>query len=249
MIIDDAPPPMRLFLKRLLTRSVLTEVEQRALAALPGREQEIEANREFVTQGEYVDHACVVIDGLIARFAQTESGDRQIVMLHIPGDPADLQSTVAPAAIAPLQALTRSRILRIPHRALIAVANEHPAIAHAFWRDGIVDLGIVAQSLLSIGRRRALTRLAHLLCEITVRYEQIGFSRDAAIEFPITQVQLGDTLGLTPVHVNRMVKALRDAGLCRLAERRLEVLNWSGLAQVAEFDPAYLQLQPLDRHG
>ena len=247
-MVQEDGEPLRLFLRRLTTRSVLTQEECAAILSLPGREDVVATNRDVVSMGQQVTEACVVLDGLIGRFAETAGGERQFVELHIPGDAADLHSVVSPQVVSPLQALTRARILRVPHKALVKIATEHPAIAHAFWRDSVVDASIIAQAVLSLGRRRAIARLAHLLCEMTLRYEQIGAKREEGINFPINQPQLADALGLTPIHVNRMVRTLRERGVATFARGLLTVQDWDGLVAIAEFDPVYLQFEPIDRH-
>jgi CRP-like cAMP-binding protein len=240
---------LELFLNRLLRRSMLTDAEQRAILALPGEEVAVEANRDFIRMGEQVDHACLILEGLAGRFAQTASGERQIISLQLPGDMADLHSVVAPRTSLPLQALARTRIRRIPHAALIAVTDAFPAIGRAFWRDGIVDQSIGSQALLSLGRRKAAARLAHLYCEIAIRSEPLGFSREEGFVFDATQNHIADMLGLTPVHVNRTLRQLRESKLVEVAGRYVRILDWPALAKLAEFDPTYLQLEPVDLHA
>jgi CRP-like cAMP-binding protein len=248
-VMNTAQDGMRLFLRRLMLRSVLSDEEQDRILALPGREIRVQANRDFVRMGEFVSHACLVLDGLVGRFAQTASGERQIVALHLPGDMADLHSVVSPHSNMPLQALTNSTILQIPHTALIALADGYPAVGRAFWRDGIVDNSVVSQSLLSLGRRKAASRLAHLYCELALRSETLGASAEDGYVFEATQYHIADMLGLTPVHVNRTLRSLREAGLVETGGGRVRILDWARLAQLAEFDPSYLQLEPVDLHS
>jgi len=235
---------MQQFLTRLLTRSALSDDEQQAVLGLPMTTQWIDANHDFVCLGERLDHACLVIDGLVARFEQTAKGDRQITALHIEGDMADLHSVVLPKTSWGLHALTASRIGKIPHGALIAVANQYPVLARAFWRDCAVDASIIANWSVSLGRRDAQARVAHLICELKCREEAVGRFRDDSFGLPMTQSQLADVLGLTAVHINRMLGKLRTASLITISGNRVEVLNWPGLVNVADFDPAYLHLEP-----
>lgn len=188
-------PAVQLFLERLVRRSVLDVEEREAILSLPVETQKVGANRDFVGYGQRTDHACLVADGLAVRFAQTATGDRQIIAFHIPGDMADLHSVVAPEATSALQALTRTTILRIPHEALRVLAEHYPAIAQAFWRDAIVDVGVIAQSLVNLGRRDAAGRLAHLFCEMSLRYGQIGQSAEGCYVFPATQAHIADAAG------------------------------------------------------
>ncbi len=240
---------MQPFLMRLLTRSSLNEEEQRAVLDLPLVTQHVDANRDFVRLGENLDHACLVIEGLVARFEQTIKGDRQITALHVEGDMADLHSVVLPKTSWGLHALTASRIGKVPHGALIAAANRYPVLARAFWRDCAVDASIIATWSVSLGRRNALARLAHLVCELKCREEAVGRFCNNGFGLPMTQAQLADVLGLTAVHINRTISALRAASLISMSSSRVTILNWSGLVQAADFDPAYLHLEKQPEAG
>lgn len=244
---EDQPPllqhVMQPFLTRLLLRSSLSAEEQATVLDLPIRVDRIPANVDFVRLGERLGHACLVIDGLVGRFEQTRKGDRQTTALHIPGDMADLHSVVLPKTSWALQALTRSTIGKIAHTALVQAADRYPALAQAFWRDCAVDASILAVSSVNLGRRDARARTAHLLCEMKCREEAVGRFTEGGYGFPITQVQMADVLGLTAVHVNRMVRSLRAASLVRLSGSRVSVIDWPGLVEAADFDPAYLHLE------
>lgn len=229
------------FVRRLMLRSPLGEEEVEALLALPAQPRNLPAHRDFVNRGEDVDHACLIVEGLAGRFAQLQDGRRQTVALYIAGDMADLHSLMLPKAPSALSALVDTRILKVPHVALRAAAARYPAIAEALWRDCVADSNIIAQWLVNLGRRDARARLAHLLCEMAIRTSGNGRAA-AAYAFPITQDQLADTLGLTSVHVNRTLKALREEGLVRMTRREVMIDDWDALRSAAEFDPAYLAL-------
>jgi len=229
------------FVQRLIVRSALSEKEVDALLALPGRPERIAAHRDFVRLGDEVDHACLIVDGLAARFAQLQDGSRQSVSLHIAGDMADLYSLMLPRAPSTLHALTDTTILRVPHEALRDLTNEYPGIAAAFWRDCVVDGNVIAQWLVNVGRRDARARLAHLLCEMAVRTSKSD-NPPAVYPLPITQEQLADALGLTSVHVNRTLRLLREEGLARLTRREVHIDDWERLVSAGEFDASYLAL-------
>ena len=237
------------FLDRLTGRSRLSETEQQAVLALPTHTAQVAPNRDFVRLDERVDHACVVVEGVVGRFTQTAEGARQITALHIAGDAPDLHSVVLPKDRSALQALSTTTILRIPHTALRAIAARYPAVAEAFWRDCSVDAAITAQWVVNVGRRDARTRMAHLLCEMAVRSGAKSLDGEVAYAFPLTQSHLADATGLTPVHVNRTLKALAAEGLVIVSGRRVRILEWEKLATVGEFDPEYLQadLKPEER--
>lgn len=235
-------PTLRLFVGRLISRSVLTAREQQAIMDLPVHAVQVEANRDFVHLGEHVDHACFVVAGLVGRFDQTSQGARQITALHIAGDMPDLHSVVQPTATSALQALSTATILRVPHSAIRAIASWHPAVAEAFWRDTMVDAMITAQWVVNVGRRDAKTRIAHLLCELACRYHVEARDNRVVFNLRMTQQQLADATGLTAVHVNRSLMALsREGTLFRGGTVRIS--DWQGLMLTGDFEPSYLQLE------
>ena len=245
-----ATPSLELFVGRLQRRSILSEAEIEALRSLPFNEAHFRSNQDVVRLGELVNHACFICKGLVGRFGQIANGERQIIALHIPGDMADLHSVVGPRVMTPLQALTATTILQVPHDALRQIATDYPALAHAFWRDCMVDMAAISQWMLSIGRRNAKQRLAHLICEMACRYQLIdAHLPDDSFILAATQHHIGDALGLTPVHVNRMFRALKEERLLEVDGRTIRILDRKGLVELAEFDPVYLQLERFDLHA
>lgn len=236
-------PALRLFLDRISARSRLTREEQDAILNLEGHAAQARANADFVRLGEKVEHACLIVEGLAGRFGQNSDGQRQITALHIPGDMVDLHSVVVPDSGSALQALTTTTLIRIPHSALLAIARRFPGIAEAFWRDSVLDAAILSQWVVNVGRRNAIARTAHLICEMALRYEQIGRSSGMSFEFPATQTHLGDALGLTPVHVNRTLKTLKEAGVAEVRNRSVQIHDWESLATIGDFDPTYLKVR------
>lgn len=233
--------PLQLFLDRLTARSALGEAERQAILNLSGQPVQVRTNSDFVRLGERVDHACLVVDGLVGRFGQNRDGQRQITALHIAGDMVDLHSVMMPVAGSALQALTTSTLIRIPHETLLSLARRHPAIADAFWRDSVLDAAILSQWVVNVGRRNAVSRMAHLICEMAIRYEQLGASVGFSFEFPATQTHLADALGLTSVHVNRTLKALKEQEVAEWRQRTVHILDWDRLVDIGDFDSDYLQ--------
>jgi CRP-like cAMP-binding protein len=227
-----------------VARSDLDAEAQDAILALPVAPRKVGARQEIVRLGEHVSHSCLVAEGLVGRFAQMADGRRQLVAFHIAGDMVDLYSMMLPASPSPLVALAPTTILQVPHSALREAALRHPTLAAALWRECVIDGIIVAEWLVSVGRRDARGRIAHLLCEVASRYERIGMLQWGRFPLPTTQEQLADAVGLTTVHVNRSIKALREEGLVELSRHEATILDWPGLIQEAEFDPAYLHLPP-----
>jgi CRP-like cAMP-binding protein len=242
-------PDLQRFLDRLTSRSVLTEEEQQAILNLSGRTEHVQANRDFVAHGQRVDHACLIIAGLVGRFGQNSDGKRQITAIHVPGDMADLHSVVQPAAASALQALSIATIIRVPHAELRMVTARYPALAEALWRDCMVDAAILAQWVVNVGRRDARQRMAHLLCEMAVRLQATPSEGEVLFPFAVTQAQLADATGLTGVHVNRTLQRLRRDGLAEINSRSVRIPNWTALTRAGEFEPSYLQenIRPQER--
>lgn len=237
------PLDLQPFVDRLVSHSSLSGEEQQAILALPKQTMQIAANRDFVRLGETVEYACFILDGMAGRFAHYGDGERQFTAFHIPGDMADLHSVVLPNASSGLHAITTTTILRVPHAALRQLIQAHPSVAEAFWRECMIDAAILAQWVVNVGRRDAQTRMAHLLCEMAVRFGAEGPAK-RGYSLPITQTQLGDATALTPVHVNRTLKTLRENGLATVRFKEVAIADWEQLQAVGEFDPAYLAASP-----
>ena len=233
---------LNLFVRRLASRSILTKREISELVGLSGHIKHIAAHTEFVGLGEEIDHASLVVGGLVGRFGQTNEGVRQITCLHIPGDMADLPSVVSPKAGWALEALTGSTILRISHGDLRRLATKNPGISEAFWRDCVADGSIFSEWVVNVGRRDALSRLSHLFCEMAIRCERAGQGDRQSFPLPITQAGLADATGMTAVHVNRTLKELRILSIVELQGGIVTIHDWKKLVSVGDFDDAFLLL-------
>jgi CRP-like cAMP-binding protein len=240
--MNDLQTALHSFVTRLTSRSILTDEEVDVLLGLNGQIKQVAAHTDFVRQGQQVDHSCLVVDGLAGRFGQTSDGARQITCLHIPGDMADLPSVVSPKSGWGLTALTDTTVLRIPHADLRRVAARHSGIAEAFWRDCVADGSIFSEWVVNVGRRDALARLAHLFCEMAIRCEQAGQGDRRSYALPIIQADLGDATGLTSVHVNRMLRQLREQSIVELRTGTVMIQDWGQLVKVGDFDAGFLLL-------
>jgi CRP-like cAMP-binding protein len=130
----------------------------------------------------------------------------------------------------------------IQHDDLHSLMRDHPRLVGLFWRDTLIDAAMFRQWTLNVGRRQALARTAHLLCELLVRLRTVELVEDHVFDLPLTQIELADALGLSNVHVNRVLQDLRGQGLITLHGKILRVLEWEGLKTAGEFDPTYLHL-------
>lgn len=233
------------FVDRLASRSILTVEEESAVLGLKGHEKQVASHVDFVRFGERVDHSCLVVEGLVGRFGSNRDGARQITCLHIPGDMADLPSVVSPRSAWGLTALTGTTILRLPHADVRRIAAKHTGVAEAFWRDCVADGSIFSEWVVNVGRRDALTRLAHLFCEMAVRYERAGQGDRRSFRLPATQSDLGDATGLTSVHVNRTLKELRLRSILTVQAGKVTVHDWDRLVATGDFDGGFMLLDEL----
>jgi CRP-like cAMP-binding protein len=158
------------------------------------------------------------------------------------GDMVDLQNSILGIADHNVQALTTIEVALIPRGAILEIAERHPAVGRAMWHDTLVDGSVQREWVANVGRRDARTRIAHLLCEFALRLESAGLGEACDYELPMTQEQIADCVGLTPVHVNRTLKALDDQGLITRTMRSVRIDNWENLTQAGDFNSTYLHI-------
>jgi CRP-like cAMP-binding protein len=233
---------LRNFAYRLVARSSLTENEVGGLLDLDGVLKDVPARTDIMRQGDNVDYCSLVVDGLVAGFRQRKSGARQIIQLSIPGDMTDLSLLMSPSSGWGMSALTRTTVLRIAHADLRRLIMIHPGIVEAFWRDCVVDASLLAEWVVNVGRRDATARVAHLLCEMALRYEQARQGSRRSFTLPATQPDLADATGLTSVHLNRTLAVLRDRAIVSKQAGQVTVHDWGELVATADFNPAYMML-------
>lgn len=238
-MLADASVALQPFVDRLRRHSPLSDEEQAAIQRLPFSRLRLGASRELVRTGEKSAFCCFVAEGLVARYAEDRAGLRQITALQIPGDMPDLHSAILPGGLGGLITLSQATVFRVPHAAVLRLIEEFPALTLALWRDTLLDAAMLMSWVANVGRRSARQRIAHIFCEMSVRYAGGNGYLDA-FEFPITQVQLGEAAGLTNVHVNRTLRTMRETGLVELRSGKVIILNRADLIQAGDFDPAYL---------
>lgn len=229
--------------RRLSYRAPLTDGDRSAVLSLPYARRTVNQNTYIIREGEAPRGSCsLVLTGLVFRHKLTDTGSRQIVSIHLAGDLLDLQHLFLNIADHSVQALTEVELADIDRAALQELALTRPAITRALWIESLVDASIYREWVLNVGRRDARARIAHVLCEITVRMRAAGVLNSARFHLPMTQEQLADATGLTSVHVNRMVKALAAEGLIEHSGRSITIRDWAGIRREGGFNPLYLHL-------
>lgn len=230
------------FIAKLAARDQLDADDHVALEALPVVEQRVDAGEYLIREGAVGEHCMMVLKGFVQRHKIVADGRRQIVAIHMEGDILEFGALAGLRANCHAQTLTAARILKLPTAALAAVIRARPSIAQAMWTESLTSASVFQEWLANIGRRDARSRMAHLLCELSLRQKIAADQVPASFDLPLTQEQLGDVLGLTSVHVNRTLKGLVREGLITYARARMTILRWNELASAGEFETGYLNV-------
>jgi CRP-like cAMP-binding protein len=238
------------FLEKIETRDKLTDDEKAALRALPQKLVRTVARSRIVEEGEKPTHACMVLEGLVYRSKIASNGRKQIISFHVPGDMVDLHTVLFKVADHTIETVRNAAIVLVPHDAVLRTAEDVPALARAFWYDTLLDASIQREALLNVGRRDARSRTAHLFCELAVRLKRVGLVVNGnSFELPLTQTDLADALGVTPIHTNRVLAKFRSQGLLSYSGKSVTIHDWRALVAIGDFDATYLHLEgPSDLH-
>jgi CRP-like cAMP-binding protein len=198
---------------------------------------------DIILEGDKPDHVHLVIEGWAVRYKILLNGDRAIMAYLIPGDLCDVHVSLLAQMDHSIATLSACRIAFIPRARMERIMDEHAPIARALWWSTLVDEAILREWLVTNAHRPADQRLGHLLCEMLLRSKAVGLTDDDSFDLPITQEELGDTMGLSTVHVNRTLQALRAQGLITSRGRRIVVDAPQRLMEFSGFNPNYLHQQ------
>jgi CRP-like cAMP-binding protein len=235
------------FFNKLQRRDGLSEAEKQALIAAAGTEAEFSAGSDLVREGDWPGRSILILSGFATRYRVLKAGERQITAIHVPGDFVDLHSFVLKEMDHSVGALSHCRIRYFPHEGLRDITERFPHLTRVLWLMTLLDSSIHREWIVAMGRRSAGAQLAHLICELYVRLGIIGLVENQSFSLPITQVELSDALGISAVHVNRVLQELRTENLFTWHNQTIHILDWPGLQQRAEFDERYLHLQNVPR--
>jgi CRP-like cAMP-binding protein len=236
--------PLQLLVRKLELSSFLDEEARAAILALPFTLRTLEPSTYILREGDEPAVCSVLVSGFAYRQKTTYVGARQIVSLHIPGEALDFQNLYLDVADHSLQMLTRGEVASIKRADVQALLENNVHVARAVLVHMLIEASIFREWILNVGRRDAQTGLAHFLCEFGVRMDAMGLASEYGYALPMTQEQLGDTLGLTPVHVNRTLKALEARGLIQRNGRDVSFPEWQVMRGASDFNQRYLHLAP-----
>jgi len=204
--------------------------------------REIGPRRDIVREGEKPRAMVLILDGWAATYKQMRDGRRQITSFLVPGDPGDANVFVLARLDHSVASITQVRYAELSQADFDAITAESPGVARALWAHELSTASIHREWVINIGQRNAYERIAHLICELFQKLDSVGLTDGRRCDWPLTQADIADATGLTPVHVNRTLQQLRRDGLLALAARKLTVLDLARLRSVGGFNPDYLHL-------
>jgi CRP-like cAMP-binding protein len=235
---------LELLVRNLELRAELPPEDRQAVLDLPYTLRTLEAGTYTIREAEPPEACAVLCTGFAYRQKLTGEGHRQIVAVHIPGDALDLQNLFLDVSDHSIQMLSRGEVAFVARSDLQRLARSRAAVGHAILVKILVEASVFREWVLNVGRRDSRTRVAHLLCELGVRMQAEGLADEYGYELPMTQEQLADAVGLTPVHVNRTLKALQAEGLIVRTKRAIAFPDWERMRHVGDFNQRYLHLEP-----
>lgn len=242
MRVDATAALTASLIQRLEARDSVSAEEAAVLEVSVQDARIVQAGDDLVSDGDRPSNSSLIVSGVAARYSLLPGGSRQITALHLPGDFVDLHSFLLKTMDHGVLAISRCRVATMPHERLTEISRTHPHLMRLLWLMTLIDGSLHREWLVGLGRRSAISRLAHLLCETRVRLDCVGGVDADGFDLPVTQADLSDILGLSSVHVNRVLQELRGAGLVTWRGARVTLPDWPRLVALAEFDDRYLHL-------
>lgn len=243
MLSDRPSQPMAMLVRKLESIAALSDPERQAILNLPVKVHTLRARQDIVHDGDHPSQCCLLLEGWAVRYKLTQMGRRQILSFHVPGDVPDLQSLHIDTMDHSLGTLTPATVAFIPHDSLRDLLARFPGIAALLWRDTLVDAAIFRAWIVQMGQRSAYEHMAHLFCELYLKLLAVGLADEHRLPLPLAQADLAAALGLSGVHVNRVLQEMRAKGMITLGGNTLVIKAWNELIAVAEFDATYLHLK------
>lgn len=229
-----------MFIKKLSGLADLSAPDVAALEHATARPRQYQPRQNLIREGDVPGPMFVVLEGWACRYKILPSGTRQIIAFLMPGDACDLHIKLLAEMDHSIQAITTATVATVPRDEVQSMLDNHHNIARALYYAQLVDEGIMRAWIVSMGRRSSTERVAHLICELYLRALTIGLTEEGEFALPLSQLVLADALGMTAVHINRVLKELRLAGTMSLKRGSVSILDPVKLVQIAGFDENYL---------
>lgn len=230
-------------IRKLSNYADLTEDERKALASLPDEPKPVPARTDLIREGNPTDGIYLILSGWACRYKVLPDGGRQIMAYFIPGDLCDQRIFILRRMDHSIGTLTAAIVKVIPAETIIDLTDRLPRVARALWWSTLVDEAITREWVVNVGQRKALARVGHLICEMFVRLKAVDLVEGTSFEFSVTQAELANTVGLSPVHVNRTLTEMRKQGLIAWTGHRMTIRDLDRLMALSMFNVNYLHLE------
>lgn len=229
-------------LMNLEQRDILSDEEKTMLQKAMTKERRFVKGEDLVSDGARPTVSTLLVEGLAGRYKLTEDGTRQITALHVPGDFVDLHAFLLKTMDHGIVALSPCRAAFAEHPDLKAITENAPHLSRMLWLDTLIHGSITRSWIVAMGRRSKASHLAHILCELYMRLKVVDHVEGQSFAFPLSQGEMADVMGLSLVHMNRVIQSMRRDGLISWTQQTITILNWERLSGLAEFDDTYLNL-------
>jgi CRP-like cAMP-binding protein len=230
------------FIRKLNLFAPLSGADSKMLEHVCSKPLSIKARQDLIAEGEAPDVVHLILQGFACRYKVLPEGTRSIMAYLLPGDMCDWHAFILKDMDHSVATLSPCQVVEIPRAAVLEITDKYPAITRALWWIALVDEAVLREWIVNVSRRSAEQAVAHLFCELLARLEAVGLRVADGFEFPVTQSELADTIGLSAVHVNRVIQELRARKLIVLNTQGLQILNIEALKKLAGFRPNYLHL-------
>lgn len=232
---------------QLRSRRALSREEAAAIACLPIVKRQLAIDDHFCREGDRSGRCAYVVDGALYQAKLTRRGDRQIIGLRLPQEFVGLEQILLQTSAHDVQALTPCCLLEVDASHLLATVGAYPGIAEILMADVMISCSIAQDWIVNVGRRDARSRVAHLLCELALRLKGSALSAGANYILPLTQLQIGDAVGLGRIAVNRVMRDLARLGIVSFDKSFITILNAVELEDIGDFTARYLHLGQSER--
>jgi CRP-like cAMP-binding protein len=218
----------------------LSDEEKRSVEDAIRDVQQFEARQDIIVEGERPEDVHLLLEGWVSRYKVLPDGGRSIMAYLIPGDVCDIHITLLNEMDHSIGTLSPAKVAFIPRQKMDTLMRREGNLARALMWSTLVDEAILREWLVNLGHRPADKRIAHLICEMMLRSNAVGLTDDDSFDLPLTQEELADTMGITPVHMNRTLQALRSRNLITTQGRQVLINDVKRLMEFADFNPNYL---------
>ena len=223
------------------TPTLTADVERAMLAGISHQIVTLVNGEDIFLEGEKFSQTCLLLEGWACRYKSLPGGRRQIIGFVLPGDLCSSWAAGNGAMEHGVKALSTARVVKVERSLILSRMDQHSALVERLRAAAAQEHTILGAWLLNIGQRKAPERIAHLFCELATRMSKLGFPKvDGGYEVPLTQMDLADALGLTSVHVNRVLQKLRDRGFIAFRRGVLSIRDMPALCAYVDFADRYL---------